>query len=171
MKSRAFFSLFTVIAFAVISDQLVKYLVESGMDYQQQIDLLPFLALFRVHNDGIAFSMLSGLDDLALIGLTVVVSGFVSYLWWSTAPSRWISRFGFALIIGGAIGNLIDRSLHGYVIDYILFHLPSWSFAVFNLADAYISIGAALVVIEEFFSWLRERRERKGPAGKNSSRN
>ena len=86
----------------------------------------------------------------ALIGLTVVVIGFVSYLWWTTASARWISRIGFALIIGGAIGNLIDRSLHGYVIDYILFHLPSWSFAVFNLADAYISIGAALVVIEEF---------------------
>ncbi|MCB8829899.1 signal peptidase II, partial [Escherichia coli] len=109
---------------------IIKYLVETGMDYQQQIDLLPFLALFRVHNNGIAFSMLSGMHDLALIGLTVVVIAFVSYLWWSTVPARWISRIGFALIIGGAIGNLIDRSLLGYVVDYILFHLPSWSFAV-----------------------------------------
>ncbi|PSH67624.1 signal peptidase II [Phyllobacterium brassicacearum] len=167
MKSKAFYSLFAIIAVAVISDQIIKYLVETGMDYQQQIDLLPFLALFRVHNNGIAFSMLSGLDDTALIGLTVVVIGFVSYLWWTTASARWISRTGFALIVGGAIGNLIDRSLHGYVIDYILFHLPSWSFAVFNLADAYISIGAALVVIEEIVAWVRERRSRNGAPGEN----
>jgi signal peptidase II len=167
MKSRAFYSLLAIIAFATISDQIVKYLIETGMDYQQQIDLLPFFALFRVHNDGIAFSMLSGFGDTALIALTIIVIGFVSYLWWSTAPTRWISRFGFALIIGGAIGNLIDRMLHGYVIDYFLFHLPSWSFAVFNLADAYISVGAALVVIEEFFVWLRDRRTGGGQTGKN----
>lgn len=158
MTKNRFFSLFAIIAVAVLTDQIIKYLVETGMEYQQQIDLLPFLALFRVHNDGIAFSMLSGLHDLALIALTLVVIGFVSYLWWSTVPGRWISRAGFSLIIGGAIGNLIDRSLHGYVIDYVLFHLPSWSFAVFNLADAYISVGAALVVIEEIFAWARERR-------------
>ncbi|WP_271895491.1 signal peptidase II [Candidatus Phyllobacterium onerii] len=167
MKSKAFYSLLAIIAFATVSDQIVKYLIETGMDYQQQIDLLPFLALFRVHNDGIAFSMLSGFGDTALIGLTIIVICFVSYLWWSTASTRWISRFGFALIIGGAIGNLIDRILHGYVIDYFLFHLPSWSFAVFNLADAYISVGAALVVIEEIFVWLRDRRTDRGRTGKN----
>jgi signal peptidase II len=167
MKSKAFYSLLAIIAFATVSDQIVKYLIETGMDYQQQIDLLPFFALFRVHNDGIAFSMLSGFGDTALIGLTIIVICFVSYLWWSTASTRWISRFGFALIIGGAIGNLIDRILHGYVIDYFLFHLPSWSFAVFNLADAYISVGAALVVIEEIFVWLRDRRTDRGRTGKN----
>lgn len=158
MSRTRFFSLSAIIMVAVLTDQIIKYLVETGMDYQQQIDLLPFLALFRVHNEGIAFSMLSGMHDIALIGLTLVVICFVSYLWWSTNPDRWISRAGFALIIGGALGNLIDRSVHGYVIDYILFHLPSWSFAVFNLADAYISVGAALVVIEEFFVWAKERK-------------
>ncbi|MEP7453034.1 signal peptidase II [Phyllobacterium sp. SB3] len=164
MSSKRFFSLFAIIVVAVLTDQIIKYLVEAGMDYQQQIDLLPFLALFRVHNDGIAFSMLSGMHDVALIALTVVVIGFVSYLWWSTSPDRWVSRAGFALIIGGAVGNLIDRSVHGYVIDYILFHLPSWSFAVFNLADAYISVGAALVVIEEIIAWIKERKKQPDQA-------
>ncbi|MCO4317032.1 signal peptidase II [Phyllobacterium sp. 21LDTY02-6] len=162
MKDNRFQSLALILVLAVASDQIVKYLVETGMDYRQQIDILPFLALFRVHNDGIAFSMLSDLHDTALIVLTLAVIGFVSYLWWTTATARWISRAGFALIIGGALGNLIDRSLHGYVIDYVLFHLPSWSFAVFNLADAYISIGAALVILEELAVWLRERRARSG---------
>jgi signal peptidase II len=160
MSIKRFYSLFAIIFAAVLTDQVIKYLVETGMAYQQQIDVLPFLALFRVHNEGIAFSMLSGMHDIALIVLTLVVIGFVTYLWWSTSPGRWISAAGFALIIGGAVGNLIDRSLHGYVIDYILFHLPSWSFAVFNLADAYISIGAALVVIEEVFVWVKERKKR-----------
>jgi signal peptidase II len=162
MKDNRFQSLALILVLAVASDQIVKYLVETGMDYRQQIDILPFLALFRVHNDGIAFSMLSDLHDTALIVLTLAVIGFVSYLWWTTAAARWISRAGFALIIGGALGNLIDRSLHGYVIDYVLFHLPSWSFAVFNLADAYISIGAALVILEELAVWLRERCARSG---------
>ncbi len=164
MSSKRYSGLIAIIIIAVLTDQIIKYLVETGMDYQQQIDLLPFLALFRVHNEGIAFSMLSGMHDIALIGLTLVVIGFVSYLWWSTSPDRWISRAGFALIIGGAIGNLIDRSVHGYVIDYILFHLPSWSFAVFNLADAYISVGAGLVVIEEIFAWVKERKKRADQA-------
>jgi len=167
MKTKALYNLLAVVAVAVVSDQIIKYLVETGMDYQQQIDVLPFLALFRVHNNGIAFSMLSGLHDLALIALTLVIICFVSYLWGTTAATRWISRFGFALIIGGALGNLIDRSIHGYVIDYVLFHLPTWSFAVFNLADAYISVGAALVVLEEVLAWLRERRASKGEPGKN----
>ncbi|EJN00574.1 signal peptidase II [Phyllobacterium sp. YR531] len=164
MSSKRFFGLTTIILVSVLTDQIIKYLVETGMNYQQQIDILPFLALFRVHNEGIAFSMLSGMHDIALIALTVVVIGFVSYLWWSTSPDRWVSRAGFALIIGGAIGNLIDRSVHGYVIDYILFHLPSWSFAVFNLADAYISVGAALVVIEELFAWIKERKKQPDQA-------
>ncbi len=88
MSRTRFFSLSAIIMVAVLTDQIIKYLVETGMDYQQQIDLLPFLALFRVHNEGIAFSMLSGMHDIALIGLTLVVIGFVSYLWWSTNPDR-----------------------------------------------------------------------------------
>jgi signal peptidase II len=69
-----------------------------------------------------------------------------------------LARAGFALIVGGALGNLIDRSVYGHVIDYILFHTPSWSFAVFNLADAFISVGAVLVILDEFVGWRRQTR-------------
>ena len=71
--------------------------------------------------------------------------------------NRLVARLGFALIIGGAIGNLIDRAIHGHVIDYILFHTPVWSFAVFNLADALITVGAILVVADEFLGWSKQR--------------
>ncbi|KAB0540626.1 MULTISPECIES: signal peptidase II [Brucellaceae] len=157
MSQRATLWSVLIIVFAVTSDQYIKFLVESGMDYNQQIDLLPFLALYRTHNEGIAFSMLSWLHDGGLIAMTVAVIGFVSYLWWTTAPERVISRIGFALIIGGALGNLIDRSLLGYVVDYILFHLPSWSFAVFNMADVYISTGAGLIILDELVQWRKSR--------------
>ena len=157
MSQRATLWSVLIIVFAVTSDQYIKFLVESGMDYNQQIDLLPFLALYRTHNEGIAFSMLSWLHDGGLIAMTVAVIGFVSYLWWTTAPERGISRLGFALTIGGALGNLIDRSLLGYVVDYILFHLPNWSFAVFNMADVYITTGAALIILDEIIQWKRAR--------------
>ncbi|GGA88426.1 lipoprotein signal peptidase [Brucella endophytica] len=147
-----------VVALAVLLDQLIKYWVEAGMDYHQQIDLLPFLALFRTHNDGIAFSMLSSMGDTGLIAMTALVVAFVLYLWWTSGPEKRLSRFGFALIVGGALGNLIDRSLHGYVIDYVLFHTPTWSFAVFNLADTFITIGAGLIILDELIGWKSNAR-------------
>jgi signal peptidase II len=61
-------------------------------------------------------------------------------------------------VLGGAVGNLIDRAVYGHVIDYVLFHTPVWSFAIFNLADAFISVGAGLVVLEEVLVWWRGRR-------------
>lgn len=160
MKRHAVLSSLLVVVLAVLIDQLVKYWVETGMDYAQQIDLLPFLALFRTHNEGIAFSMLAGLHDWGLVAITAVVICFVLYLWWTNAPGRVFARYGFALVIGGAIGNLIDRVMHGYVVDYVLFHLPTWSFAVFNLADTFITVGAGLIILEEFIGWRRERAAR-----------
>lgn len=160
MKKHAVWSSLVIVLGAIVLDQVIKYLVETRMAYAEQIDILPFLALFRVHNDGIAFSMLSWLHDGGLIAITVGVIAFVLYLWWTNAPDRRLARYGFALIIGGAIGNLIDRSMHGYVVDYVLFHLPNWSFAVFNLADAFITIGAGLIILEEFLGWRRERTAR-----------
>ena len=157
MTQRATLWSILLIVFAVASDQYIKMLIETDMGYNQQIDLLPFLALYRTHNEGIAFSMLSWLHDGGLIAMTVAVTLFVAYLWWTTSPDRLMSRFGFALIIGGALGNLIDRSMLGYVVDYILFHLPNWSFAVFNIADVYITIGAGLIILDEIIHWKRER--------------
>ncbi|MDR6432553.1 signal peptidase II [Brucella pseudogrignonensis] len=160
MKRHAVLSSFFVVFFTVLIDQGVKYLVETRMGYHEQIDILPFLALFRTHNEGIAFSMLAWLHDWGLVAITAAVIIFVLYLWWTNPSNRIFARYGFALVVGGAIGNLIDRVMHGYVVDYILFHLPTWSFAVFNLADTFITIGAALIILEEFLGWRREKAAR-----------
>ncbi len=154
-----------VAAMAVAIDQWIKALVESGLDMHQAVDLLPFLALYRTYNTGIAFSMFSSFGDTGLIVLSLAVIGFVLYLTSLTKRGQVIARIGFALIIGGAIGNLIDRSLYGHVVDYILFHTPAWSFAVFNLADAFITIGAALVMTEELLVWRRQRDRNRPPVG------
>ncbi|KQZ33457.1 lipoprotein signal peptidase [Mesorhizobium sp. Root552] len=156
MKSLTPYALLVIVAMAV--DQWIKYLVETGLPFQEKIDLLPFLGLFRTYNTGIAFSMLSSFGDTGLIIVSLLVSAFVIFLATRTEPGQVLARAGFALIVGGALGNLIDRSVYGHVIDYILFHTPSWSFAVFNLADAFISVGAVLVILDEFVGWRRQTR-------------
>jgi len=149
-----------LVAIAVVTDQWIKLMVERHLDMHVQVDVLPTLALFRTHNTGIAFSMFSNVGSVGLAALTVAVIGFVVWIALRTDPAQQIARAGFALIIGGAIGNLIDRAWHGYVIDYVLFHLPGWSFAIFNLADAFITVGAGLVILDEFLGWRRGRSER-----------
>lgn len=146
------------VAIAVAIDQLVKYLVETRLELQVEVALLPFLSLYRTYNTGVAFSMFTWVGDVGLIALSVCVIAFILYLALRTGPGHLFARFGFALIVGGALGNLIDRAVYGHVVDYILFHTETWSFAVFNLADAFISIGAALVVLEEVITWRREKR-------------
>ncbi|WP_330999098.1 signal peptidase II [Oryzicola mucosus] len=156
MKARPFFIYSAIVLVAVLLDQWIKYLVEARLVMHEPVDLLPFLALFRTYNTGIAFSLFSSFGDTTLVVLSLAVVAFISYLASKTTSEQLVARIGFALIVGGAIGNVIDRTVHGHVIDYILFHTPVWSFAVFNLADAFISVGAALVVLEEFLGWRRQ---------------
>jgi signal peptidase II len=150
---------FAVIVAGIGIDQWIKFLVETRMEMHQLVDILPFLGLFRIHNTGIAFSMFAGMDRLFLIGLAVAVMIFVGWLAARTDPAHGLARLGFALILSGAFSNnLIDRLVLGYVVDYVLFHTPVWSFAVFNLADAFISVGAGLVILDEVFVWRRQAR-------------
>ncbi|PHR23322.1 MAG: signal peptidase II [Hoeflea sp.] len=149
-----------LVSASVAIDQVIKWLVETRLPFHELVPVIPMFALYRTWNEGIAFSMLGGLPDTALLALTGLVIIFVLYLWWRTPPGRRIAHLGYALIIGGALGNLIDRAVYGHVVDYILFHTETWSFAVFNLADAFISIGAGLIVLDELIVMLHERKSR-----------
>lgn len=143
------------VALLVAIDQAVKWAVTKYLPFQEMVNVFPMLSLYYTRNEGIAFSMLTGVDEKWLIALMLVVIAFVATLWARSTPERWISQNGFALIIAGAIGNLIDRATYGYVIDYILVHTQNWYFAVFNIADSLITIGAAAIVIDELFGkWL-----------------
>ncbi|MGC4024593.1 MAG: signal peptidase II [Mesorhizobium sp.] len=149
---RKYFPYAALVVLAVALDQWIKVLVEAHLAMHQQVDLLPFFALFRTYNTGVAFSMFSWIGDKGLIAISLGVIAFMLYL--AARTSSALALTGFALVIGGAVGNLIDRAIYGHVIDYFLFHTPVWSFAVFNLADAFITVGAALILLHEIF-WNR----------------
>lgn len=149
-----------LVAVFIALDQLIKWLVETRLEYQVLVDVLPFLGLYRTWNQGIAFSWLWGMDTRALVLMTGAIILFVLWLARQTAPENWLARLGFSMIIGGAIGNLIDRATYGHVVDYVLFHTPSWSFAVFNLADAFISVGAAAIILAEFLEWRASKNSK-----------
>ena len=155
----------SILAILVALDQLFKWLVETRLPFQEQVVVLPVFSLFRTHNEGIAFSMLTGMNETWLLAMILAVIAFVTYLWARSSPSRWISQIGFILVVAGALGNLIDRAVLGYVVDYLLFHIGNWYFAVFNFADALISVGAAAIIIDELFGrWIY-----RGEAQNNAS--
>lgn len=137
------------ILLALIADQLIKYLVEIYLPFNQAVHVVPMLALYRTYNYGVAFSMLSGMEGWFIVGMRLAVVAFVLWLWKRTPKDRFFAHFGYALIIAGALGNLVDRLIFGYVIDYILFYTETWSFAVFNLADTFITIGAGAIILDE----------------------
>ena len=146
------------IVLALILDQAVKMAVEAYLPMHEAVAVLPMLALYRTYNYGVAFSMLSGMDGWFIVGLRLVVVAFVIWLWRQTPKARGVAHAGYAFIIAGALGNLIDRFLFGYVIDYILFYTETWSFAVFNLADSFITIGAGLVILDEVLMYRKRDR-------------
>ena len=160
MKAKSLITLIAGLIITVGLDQLIKYWVVNTLEVGEEIDLLPFLSLYHARNPGIAFSMLSSVSDWGLIALTLCIICFVIWLWKNAGPEKSLSRFGFLLVIGGAIGNLIDRIRFHYVIDYISFHINGvFSFAIFNLADSFITVGAVLIVLDELLHWKREKQK------------
>lgn len=136
---------------AVVIDQVIKYLVEIWLPFQEAVPVIPYLALYRTWNEGVAFSFLSGMSGWAIVAMRLLIVGFI--LWWWRGASRTsaLLHLGFAMIVAGAIGNIIDRFIYGHVVDYVLFHTGTWSFAVFNLADSLITVGAVIVGFSELF--------------------
>jgi signal peptidase II len=144
------FGLVIVIAVVVI-DQVSKAIAESGLEIGETINVLPILTLYRVYNTGIAFSFLAGLGPSVLIGVTIAVSAIVVVFWARARDGGPIAAAGFALILGGALGNLIDRLRFGYVVDFLLLHVGDRTLFVFNLADAALTLGPALLLVAYLF--------------------
>lgn len=153
MEKAALFSrplpIFILVIVAMLLDQAIKVAVETWLPFQQAVPVIPMLALYRTYNYGVAFSMLSGMEGWFIVSMRLVVVAFVIWLWRRTPKDRFFAHLGYAMIIAGALGNLVDRLIFGYVIDYVLFHTATWSFAVFNLADSFITIGAGSIILDE----------------------
>ena len=142
-------------------DQWTKAIIVERFDEFQQVVLLPVLELMRLHNEGAAFSFLSnagGWQRWVFIGLAVAVSAAI-LVWLRRLPAKGqaLLAAGLSLILGGALGNVIDRVIHGHVIDFIRVHYEEHYFPAFNVADSAITIGAALIVLDTLLDLDRKR--------------
>ena len=135
-----------ILILLVSFDIVTKNLVFNYIDLYDFIPILFFLELTHIHNFGVSFGFLSGIVSpwtLIFIGLLVV--GFITYLMFNSKDL--LEKWGLFIIISGAISNIIDRIINGYVIDFIYLHISNFYWPAFNFADIYISIGILMVII------------------------
>ena len=144
----------------VIADQASKALVLARFSLGERVELTSFFNMVLVYNKGAAFSFLSnagGWQTPALVVFALVAIGIVG-AFIVRSPGRTMLLTGLALILGGALGNLIDRLRFGQVVDFLDFHAGTWHWPAFNVADSAITVGAALLILEGFVH--REGRAR-----------
>ena len=140
------------IAFVIIvADQATKTLILGDFQLGDSRTVTSFFNIVRAHNTGAAFSFLddaSGWQRWFFIGLGFAASGFIVWMLTRHGEQR-LFGWALALILGGAIGNVIDRLLHGYVVDFVQVHYGGWYFPAFNVADSAITVGAVLLIADE----------------------
>ncbi len=133
----------------LICDQLTKYAIMNYvLDNQLILEISSFFNLVYAWNTGVSFSMFNDSGTIGTILLCLVASAIViALLWWMYKEKNLIDRIGLGLIVGGALGNIVDRIRYGAVFDFLDFHLGIHHWPAFNLADSCICIGAAIIII------------------------
>lgn len=142
-----------------IADQFSKVLILGYYRLGDSTYVTSFFNVVRAHNTGAAFSFLAGASGwqrwfFTAVGIAAAI--FIVWMLRSHAGQRLFS-FALACILGGAIGNVVDRLVHGYVVDFVQLHWRGWYFPAFNVADSAITVGAACLILDEL---LRVRRTR-----------
>ena len=143
----------------LIADQFTKVLILGYYQLGDATYVTSFFNIVRVHNSGAAFSFLASASGWQRWFFTAVGVGAALFIvhMLRSHPGQKLFSFAMACILGGAIGNVIDRLLHGYVIDFVDMHYAGWHFPAFNIADSAITIGAVCLILDEL---LRVRRSR-----------
>ena len=146
----------------ILADQLSKWLIVEHLALFDRIQLLPIFDIVRLHNYGAAFSFLndaSGWQRWLFVVLGIGVTIFIVF-WLRRLPTRGqgILAAGLAFVASGALGNVIDRTWHGYVVYFLSFHYAHWYFPAFNVADISITIGAGLLILDMIITHRREKR-------------
>ena len=146
----------------IVADQLTKIVIESRFELYEVLEVWPVFDLTRLHNTGAAFSLLataSGWQRWFFIALGTGVSiGIVFWLRSLPRKTPFVLPLGLVLVMGGALGNVIDRVRFGYVIDFLHFHWKGAYFPAFNVADTAITIGAGLLILDALLEGRRARR-------------
>lgn len=142
-----------LIALCALLDQISKKAILTSMHYAQTKTLLPFFNLTLSYNPGIAFGWLNSNENLTKIllvcGTLLLTLSLLVWLLLTPKNLKW-QALGLAFIVGGAIGNVIDRIQHGFVVDFLDFHIGNWHWHTFNLADSFISMGAFFLILSTF---------------------
>ena len=159
--SNAFFILWVTVATIVIAlDQLTKWMIVKWVDLYDKIPINGFINITHQRNTGAAFSFLAdaaGWQRWFFVTLATAVSAYIVYWMWKIRfQGHTVLIAGLALILGGAIGNVIDRILLGSVVDFIQVLIMGWPFPSFNVADSAITVGAVLLIIDALFVSGRE---------------
>lgn len=141
----------------LIADQFTKILIVGYYHLGDSTYVTSFFNVVRAHNTGAAFSFLAGASGWQRWFFTVIGLLAAALILWmlKSHPGQKLFAFAMACILGGAIGNVIDRIMYGYVVDFLDFHWHNWHFPAFNVADSAITIGAACLILDEL---LRVRR-------------
>jgi len=143
--------LLAIVICIVVLDQLTKFQAVNNLEPGERIAVFTGFDLWRVHNYGAAFSFLNdagGWQRWLLTGISLVASIILATWLWRLPKSQRLLAIALAVLLAGALGNLIDRLVFGYVVDFISVYYADWRFATFNIADAAISVGAALLVLD-----------------------
>lgn len=130
-------------------DQASKWAVLARLAPGRPVEVLPFFNLVLVWNRGVSFGLFAGLGAAApwlLAAVALAIGGFL--VWWFRREQGGLARFAIALVLGGALGNVLDRVRFGAVVDFLDFHLAGWHWPAFNLADTAVVCGAALLVLD-----------------------
>lgn len=139
---------------AIIADQCAKLAIMKSIPYMHGVEITPFFNLVHVYNTGAAFSFLAdaeGWQRWLFSGLAVAISGVLAIAMVKAPAKCSLANIAYAFVIGGAIGNLIDRVVYGHVVDFLDFHWKDfYHFAAFNVADMAISCGAFLIILDGF---------------------
>ena len=144
------FKWMAVAAAVMAADQGTKWLASAELALGERVAVLPFFSWVLWHNDGAAFSIMSGLGGWQRWFFVALAGGFSIFIVYELRWLKvgdWPQGVAYGLILGGALGNMIDRLTSGYVVDFILLHYASWYFPAFNLADAALTGGAALWIL------------------------
>ena len=138
---------FLIVLSVIVLDQITKYLVISFMNPFDSIEVFPLLHIVSVRNTGAAFGMFKGLGSSFFIGISVIAIIFVIWL----LIKRAYNYLGLSLVLGGAIGNLMDRILYGNVVDFIDFSVGRFHWPAFNVADSALTIGIIVIFLTSLF--------------------
>ena len=140
-----------IAALIILVDQVAKILIIGAFRLGDVSPVTSFFNLVRAHNYGAAFSFLqgaSGWQRWFFLGLGVAAAVFITWMLRRHGHQK-LFAWALTLILGGALGNVIDRAIHGYVVDFIQVHAGGWYFPAFNVADSAITIGAILLILDE----------------------